>query len=403
LEVISLKQARRIALNSQLFDKRIKFKKGKEGIAQTIEHLGYVQIDTISVIERAHNHTLWTRISNYNAQMLHELLSENRRVFEYWGHAASYLPMCDYRFYLPQMKRYEDPHSKWEKDRLEKYGHMMKPVLERIRNEGALGSKDFEAPVGTKAGNWWDWRPTKVALEMLFWRGELMVTRRHNFHKIYDLTERVLPDNVDTRFPDNDELGQFFVKRALQAYGIAQEREMINHINAVQKKVVQKSLKDLIEAGEVILVSVRGNDKQQYALSDGFEQLTKLRKTKAEVHILSPFDNLIIQRKRIEQLFGFEYALECYVPAAKRVHGYFVLPIMWGEQFVGRLDAKADRKKKCLIIKKLEFEPKFNDFEHFLPFFVQKLKNFASFNGCDSMKIEQVLNPKIRDKLRGML
>lgn len=157
-----------IALNRQLFDRRIKFPKGNEGVAQAIEHLGYVQIDTISVIERAHNHTLWTRRPDYEPNMLHELLAKDRRIFEYWGHAASYLPMCDFRFYLPQMKRYEEPHSKWEKDRVEKYGHMMKPVLGRIRNEGALGSKDFEASVGTKTGNWWDWRPTKVALEMLF-------------------------------------------------------------------------------------------------------------------------------------------------------------------------------------------------------------------------------------------
>ena len=230
-----------------------------------------------------------------------------------------------------------------------------------------------------------------------------MVTERHNFNKSYDLTERVLPDSVDRQYPDDDELGQFFVRRALNAYGVAQEREIVDHIKAVPIKIVQKSLKDMVEDGEVIPVEVRGIDKPYYALADGFEQLCKLRKSRAEVHFLSPFDNLIIQRKRIEQLFGFEYALECYLPAAKRVHGYFVLPILWGEQFVGRMDVKATRNVKCLNVKKLEFESEFNEFDQFLPVFAQKLRSFADFNGCETVDFGQVSEPKIKKKLEAIV
>ena len=152
---ISQRLARRIAINAQLLDGRAKLPKGKEGVARAIEHLGYIQIDTIAVIERAHNHTLWTRRPDYKPEMLDSLLSRDRLLFEYWGHAASYLPIGDYRFYIPRMRYFLDPHNKWEKQRLEKFGHMMKPVLERIRKEGPLGSKDFTPPKDSKKGTWW--------------------------------------------------------------------------------------------------------------------------------------------------------------------------------------------------------------------------------------------------------
>lgn len=227
---ISSKQARRIVLNAQLLGSGIKLSKGKEGIAQTIEKLGYIQIDTIAVIERAHHHTLWCRRADYDPIMLHELQTKDRRVFEYWGHAMSYLPISDYRYFLPKMRNFENPKSKWAEISLAKCGHLMQPVLERIRKEGPLSSKDFKPPPGTKRGNWWDWKPAKIALEMLFWKGDLMVTERRNFQKVYDLTERVLPGNVDTSIPDKDETGQFLVRRSLSANGILQEKEIFNFL-----------------------------------------------------------------------------------------------------------------------------------------------------------------------------
>jgi uncharacterized protein YcaQ len=401
---ISKELARRIAIHSQAIDNHAKFPAGKEGVAQLIERLGYIQIDTISVIERAHHHTIWNRFQEYIPDMLDELQANDRHIFEYWGHAASYLPIKDYRFYLPLKQYYEDPNSKWEKDRQEKYGHMMKPVLERIRNEGPLGSKDFEPPEGAKKGEWWNWRPTKVALELLFWKGDLMITRRDKFNRIYDLTERVLPNDVDTTFPTEEELGQFIVKRALNAYGVATEKNICDHLHIAKKPLIKNALKAMVKAGLVIKIDIEGIDKPQYfACQDIVDVAEKLPKVESQVHLLSPFDNLIILRDRMELLFDFDYALECYVTPAKRKFGYFTLPILYNEELVGRLDSKADRKPKTLIIRNLSLESENTNDGDFLQLFADKLWKFALFNGCEKVTLEKVNPTKMKKSIQKSL
>ena len=397
---IDILTARRLILRCQLLDGAACLKKDREGAAQVIERLGYAQIDTINVVERAHHHTLWTRLPDYNPGMLHELQTHDRRVFEYWGHAASYLPMADYRFYLPLMKSFHDPHGKWEKERLQKYGHLMQPIRERIEKEGPLTSSDFELETGKKKEGWWDWHAMKAALELLFWQGELMIRERRNFQRIYDLTERVLPEHVDTTSPTEDELGRFLIERALLAHGIMQEREICNHIHAAGKKAVKKTLKEMTASGEAIEVGIEGRDKSiYYTYPQTLESAGKPNAFKSSVHILSPFDNLIIQRNRLKELFGFEYALECYTPAAKRVHGYFVLPILWGDRFVGRLDPKAERKSKTMIIRNLVFEPGLDSFDSFLPDFTARLFDFARFIRCEKVQIEKVSPAKLKGEI----
>jgi hypothetical protein len=395
---ISLNAARRLALKTQLLYGTNRLSAGKEGVAQSINQLGYVQIDTIAVIERAHHHTLWTRCPNYNQEMLHELQAVDRRIFEYWGHAMSYLPMCDYRFYLPRMKKFYDSNESWVKRCLIKCDKMLRPVKKRIIDEGPLTSKDFKPPLGTKSGPWWGWQPAKVALELLFWRGELMITERRKFQKVYDLTERVLPDNIDTRYPDNDELGQFIVRKALTAYGIARENEICNYINWADKGVVKHGLKRLLEAGEVMKARIENSDDYFY-LADN----TKLgiKKRKSVCHIISPFDSLIIQRERTERLFGFDYALECYVPASKRRYGYFVLPILWGDRLVGRLDPKADRKEGVFIINSIDLENDFSPDDQFYTAAAKKLWQLALFNDCgNDFKIKRSHPKKILATLK---
>jgi uncharacterized protein YcaQ len=402
---ISSAQARRIALNAQLLDDDAAISaRGKEGVADVIDRLGYIQIDTIAVVRRAHHHTLWTRRPDYRTEMLHELQAHDRRIFEYWGHAASYLPMSDYRYYLPRMRRFRSPKSKWERQRLEKHGHLMEPVLERIREEGPLTSKDFEPPPGTKRGEWWDWKPSKVALELLFGRGELMVTERRNFQRVYDLTERVLPDDVDTRFPQDDDLGDFFVRRALSALGIAREREIQDYINAAGRDLMSTSLSNLVDAGDVVPVEIEDADgADYYALREMIEDASNMVPIPARVILLSPFDNLIIQRQRVKHLFGFDYTLECYVPAAKRKYGYFSLPILWRENLVGRMDAKAYRKDRSLIVRNLVFEEWFQDFDHFLPPFVRALTGFAQFNRCETVGVDNVAPMDLQSPLESHL
>ncbi len=392
--------ARRIAVHSQLLDGRAKLHKGKEGVAQAVEGLGYVQIDTIAVIERAHHHTLWTRCPDYTPAILHELLAIDRRVFEYWGRQASYLPMRDYRFYLPRMRRPAGERGKWERDILRQHGHLMSSVLARIRKDGPLTSAAFKAPPGTKRGTWWDWKPAKMVLELLFWHGELMITERRGFRRVYDLTERVLPSEIDTRLPGNDELGRFLVRRALSAYGIARDSEIVDHLHAATRDVIIDALEELVVAGEVMRVTLeRDRDAQYCVLTEKIDQLGRLRKTAPRLHILSPFDNLVIQRDRIRRLFDFDFTIECYVPAAKRKFGYFSLPILWDEQLVGRLDAKAERKDKRFLVRKIWLEQSFRNDERFAESLAKKLSALAQFNLCKSVKIERTSPAKLRSEI----
>lgn len=356
---------------------------------RTIDALGYVQIDTISVVERAHHHTIWSRFGGYCPDILHRLQSRDRKVFEYWGHAASYLPMSDYRFYTCRMKSHRDPKDKWARNRLEKCGHLMDDILCRIREEGPLGSRDFKAGTGVRRSRWWDWKPAKTALELLFWRGDLMITRRDNFHRIYDLTERVLPDGTDTSTPEEDELGRFLVRRALRAHGTADERTIADHIHAAGRSVVRRALLEMVDSGEVLAASVDG-DTGYYLLEEAAEAAGIEEAADPCVHILSPFDNLIINRKRAERLFGFQYSLECYTPRKKRKYGYFVLPVLWGDALAARMDCKVHRRENTLEIVSLHVEIEGKDAEAFFGPFAARLQAFAGFNGCSSVSTTTV-------------
>ncbi len=395
---ITIDQARRLAVKQQLLAEP-NLVIGKEGAVQVMDKLGYIQIDTINVINRAHHHILWTRLPDYRLEYLDELLAIDRQVFEYWGHAASYLPISDYRFYHRAMLQSADPHSKWERERLRNFGHLMQPVLERIRDEGPLGVKDFPGPDNGPKNRWGGRKPEKVALEMLLWRGELMVTRREKFHRIYDLTGRVLPVDVDKTIPSNEELARFHVLRALKAFGIATEKEIADHLQLAMKDEIKTAICTLDAAGEIRQVNIDGQKEVNWTQPDYLVDCDRPL-DKPKIHFLSPFDNLIIQRKRTNRLFDFDYTLECYVPAAKRKWGYFVLPILWGDQLVGRLDPKADRKQKVLIIKSFQFEPGFEEFEAILPGLIRKLTDLAKFNGCEKVSVDAVYPRRISDTIR---
>lgn len=396
---IDLALAQRIVLNSQLLDGQWK-PKGKEGVAQTIEKLGYIQVDTISVIQRAHHHVLWTRCPGYQPAILDELQTHDRRIFEYWAHAAAYLPINDYRFYLPRMKTFKEK-TPWVPSWFNEFRHLHQPIMERFRNEGALGAKDFEKTDHTPSNGWWEWKPAKRVLEHLFWSGELMVTRRDSFQKIYDLPERVLPSGIDCRWPDDDELGRFFVRRTLQAYGIATEKEISDHLKGAKKKHIKNALQDLITGGEIVAVTIQSLDKHTYfAFSQYLESASgKLQRHSSRVFLLSPFDNLVIQRERIKRLFDFDYTIECYLPAEKRKYGYFTLPVLWNGRLIARLDPKAERKQKTFFVRNLVFEPGFNDFKRLVPRLAETINQLATFNQCEKVIIENTGPAKVKEML----
>lgn len=389
---LKINEARAIALKSQLLDSKEKLSSGIEGVNSTIRTLGYVQIDTISVVERAHHHVLWTRNKDYRKEMLHELQTQKRKIFEYWGHAASYLPMEDYRFYLHRMKSFPDGWNYWTKDLYEQSKKMMAQVLERIRKEGPLSSADFESEKNRKQDSWWDWKPAKTALEMLFWKGDLMVKERKNFQRIYDLTERVLPSWVDTSTPDMGDVGRFLIHRALNAHGLARAKEIRDHIHLADLKTIEAVLRDMVETEEVLSVKMENTDNMEYYLLPGTLEKTGARKKiNMRLELLSPFDNLVIQRDRLKRIFDFDYQLECYVPSNKRKYGYFMLPVLWGNEFVAKLDPKAKRASNLLLVKKLLFEPGFKDYDAILSPLSILLRQYALFNNLDGIKVEKTV------------
>jgi len=333
--------------------------------------------------------------------MLDELQIKERKVFEYWGHAASYLPMTDYRFYLPKMRTVLSEHPRWQKW-VDNNRKLLNHVLKRIRDEGPLGASDFVDTRKKKPGTWWDWKPAKTALETLHLIGELMVTERRNFERVFDLPEHVLPSKINTTIPNSNELTRFAIKRALQAYGIASQREIINHIHIVKDKMIKPVLDQLIDSNQIIKVQIKSLNTEFYAFPKTIESLENSSKTQA-LHILSPFDNLIIQRDRINRLFGFDYQLECYKPPKQRIYGYFVLPILWGNEFIGRIDLKADRANQQLIVRNLLIESNSKQVKEALPAFGEKLKELAAFNKTEQVIIEQTKPDKLKNLLKKKL
>ncbi len=382
---LTLQQVQRLALQSQGLLPNSTFGKGKQGVVKALQSISYVQIDTISVVERAHHHVLLTRLPDYQKNNLLDLQANEKKVFEYWSHAAAYLPMEDFRFCLPRMNRYASGKQHWTRPETQVKDY----VFNRIKAEGSLMSKDFKKPEDFTAQAW-NWKPAKRALEQLFMEGKLMITARKGFQKVYDLTERALPDWVNTKMPSTEEFADYLILRAIEAHGLVKYEQIPYLRSGETKKWVKKRLPILLEEGKVEAVKIGGLEGQAYYTTP--QQLKELNQKTApsQVHILSPFDNIVIQRKRLKELFGFEYTIECYVTAAKRVYGYFSLLILWGTRFIARMDAKADRKQKVFYVRNLVFEEGFNDLEAVLSTFTAKLWWFAKYHQCQEIVVEKL-------------
>lgn len=369
-EILTLKQAQRLILASQKLIGPV------PSPIEIIEHLGYVQIDTISVVERAHHHIFWARRPKYQPSDLDNLVS-SRKVFEHWSHAASFLPMKDYRYSLPIKKEFK------YKDNIlgPRDPKLMKEILKRVKEEGPLRSKDFKQAKGVKNSGWWDWKPAKKALERLFLEGELEVTRREGFQKVYDLPERVIPSAVDKSFPTKKEYIRFLIKRTLRHHGVATSSE----VGYLQKKnikdAINKEFKEMLYSGEVVQVSIQGITEFYYMTPDSMNSLPRVS---PKILILSPFDNMIIQRKKLKRFFNFDYQIECYVPAAKRKYGYFSLPVFSRALPFARIDCKVDREGKKLLVQSMHYE-KNVDRDFLKPKLQLKLNSFARFNNCQKV------------------
>ena len=378
-ETLSLRDARRLVLSRQGLSSRRQFGSGLQATEDAIEHLGYVQIDTLSVVARAHLHTLWNRVAAFKPGDI-DVLQEQGRVYEYWAHALAILPMSNYRYSLPMMQRIASGDMHWYK----KNPSQTRQVLKRMREEGPLCAKDFKDKPSSDA--MWARSPSKRALEQLFMEGELMIPRRINFHKVYDLRERVLPSNVDVTMPTPDELCRHLAKGYLRAQGLAQISEIAYLRKGLGAQMAQ-TIADMVEEGE--LLRVRVEDQTYYSDRDSLCG-SELNLPLPKLRILSPFDNSVIQRKRLAALFDFDYQIECYVPKAKRKFGYFCLPILRGNRFVARLDAKADRKTGILHVFNLYLEDGVSASAGFLSALQSELLRFAKFDGCGEVELHAI-------------
>ena len=377
--LISLAQARRSVLFAQGVLGKPRFGEGKAGALAAVEHLGYVQIDTISVVERAHHHTLWSRVPGYSPAQLQELQTQDRAIFEYWSHAAAYLPLRDYRFALRRMEAFANGKRHW----FRRDNKVRRYVLDRIRAEGPLRARDFEAPAGHRGGSWFEWKPAKSALEQLFWCGELMVRERRRFEKVFDLRERVLPDSTDVKMPSKEEFFRHLIGTALRSQGLATARE-ISYQRHIPGAGLLKVLGEMREAREVLEFKVEGGPGETYYWLNDVCVVTD-KGTMGDVRILSPFDNLVIQRKRLSRLFSYDYQIECYVPEPKRKFGYFCLPLLRGADFLGRLDAKADRAAGVLRIENFHWERSVHKRSSHLAAVQAAIEKFSHFNACTSI------------------
>ncbi len=375
-------------------------------IQKVVERLGCVQLDTLNLVQRSHYLVVWSRLGSYKAADFDGLIYDpkQRLLFEGWQRVASIIPMKDFRYQLPRMQRMSQNHSEGFLKWFDKEGHeLMDMVLERIRTEGALKAADFEYH-GPRRGSWWDWKPAKTALEYLFAFGDLMITNRVNFQRVYDLTERVLPDWVDKAPPTLEQRDRYWLESAALALGVFTPNQLIGY-NYFQRGPVRQVLEALVKEGVLVTIEARlaDGEKDFYLVhSENLEVLEQIADGAIQAErttFLSPFDNLFWAPGRDEQLWGFRQRLEAYTPAPKRVWGYFCLPVLHKDRLVGRFDPKMERKEGVLRLKALYLEEGIAPDEELVSEVACAMRDFMKFHKAKDLVIEKSQPEELGGKL----
>jgi uncharacterized protein YcaQ len=346
--VLTPAQARAVWLRAQRLDAEAPFGAGPEATRRAVAHLGYVQIDTIHVIERSHHHILHTRIPGYQRPDLEQAQSGEKSVFEYWTHALAYVAAADWRFFMPAMERYRTaPHRNFAGVDPEDYAAM----LNRIRRDGPLTIRDIDDDVLVEKTHLWASRkPSKRVLRAGFFAGDLVISRRLGMLKTYELAKRHFGWRSPPRPASEAQVAAYMLRRALTSQGVV-SLDSICYGNLFMKPAVAAAIEAEAGRGRLVAVRVDGFGKVAHwaepaALEAGVPA------AEPRLHLLSPFDPLVIQRKRLEMFFGYLHRFEAYVPPEKRVLGYFALPVLMGDEIVAALDLKTDRQAGKLLIRK---------------------------------------------------
>jgi uncharacterized protein YcaQ len=339
--------AKRIWLRAQRLDDAAPFGEGPAAVPAAVQQLGYVQIDTINVVERCHHQILFTRIPSYQREHLRQAQSVDKSVFEYWTHALSYVPSADIRFFTRAMKREADNHSSFFHTVTR--GDLQK-VLGRIKRNGALTIRDIDDDeLREKDHEWASRKPSKRALQLAFYRGILTVSRREGMLKTYELMTRHFGwDRLPNAAPEA-ERNNYLLDRALRSQGIV-SLDSICHLAAPRKAAIARLIASRVRRKELVPIALEGGKFAHWARPETLD--ATLPPPADIVHILNPFDPLVIQRKRLALFFGYEHRFEAYVPKEKRVFGYFAQPVLVGDEIVAVLDLKTDRERQRLLVQK---------------------------------------------------
>ncbi len=357
----------------------------KADVLAAIRRMGMLQIDTISVVARSPYLVLWSRLGDYEPAWLDELLAEGA-LFEYWAHEACFLPIEDYGLYRHRMLDPEAMGWKYSATWMRERAAEVQALLAHVREKGPVRSSDFERSDG-KAGGWWEWKPEKRSLEVLFTAGELMIARRHNFQRIYDLAERVHPTWRDEHMPPLDAVRRRFVLQAVRALGLAKAGWIPDYHRTRRPHPDPAAL---AEQGLLLRIRVEGWDEPAYIHPDHAELAQRavdgaLRPSLTT--LLSPFDPIVWDRRRALELFGFDYRLECYTPAEKRQYGYFTLPILRRGALVGRVDAKAHRKAGMFELRSIVLEPGVRPSERLALDVAGAVARCARWHACKEVRV----------------
>ncbi|MFD1746635.1 winged helix-turn-helix domain-containing protein [Rhizobium helianthi] len=331
---------------------------GYQGLQRMIEDIGFVQIDSVQTVERAHQQILFSRNQTYRREDLTRLLEQERSLFEHWTHDASIIPSAFFAYWKHRFRRREPIIlERWRRWQGEGFDAAFQQTLARIRDHGPVMSRDVKVE-DHKSGGWWNWHPSKTALEFLWHTGHLAISRREGFQKVYDLMERVIaPAHYEAEVSEADFV-DWACRSALERLGFATTGEIAafwDLIKAQEAKAWVESHRD--ELQPVSIACVDGRQRLSFALKDRISDLMNAPEPPARLRVLSPFDPLLRDRDRAERLFGFNYRIEIFVPEPKRQYGYYVFPLLEGNRLIGRIDMKAERKAGVLAVKRLWLEP----------------------------------------------
>ncbi len=367
-------------------------------INRTVDQVNYVQIDTLNLIQRAQYIVLWSRLGNYTPADFDRLIysPEEKKLFEGVQGVAAIIPLKDYRHQLPEFDKRRQDLSKWYGKWLDGQGNreLATSVLERIRQEGALRASDFEYD-GPRRGSWWDWKPAKIALEYLFTRGDLMIANRVNFQRVYDLTERVLPQWVDTSMPSLEERDHYWIEQGVLALGICLPNQIAEYAYHM-RRALPKALKTVIlDEGLVVPVQATLADGEVHELVVHRDRLETLQQVaegviKAErTTFLSFFDNLFWCRGRDMQIWGYRNIIESYNKAENRKYGYFCQSILHHDRVVGRFDPKMERKMGVMRLIAIYLEPGVEPDEELVSGVATAMRDFMAFHKAKELVIEK--------------